>query len=60
MNKPPYLNDIKEGQQITMPIAQPEDSPKILENLTLEVIDLRKDWLDILQTIQEHQHPNQT
>ena len=56
MNKPQYLNDIKEGQQITMPIAQPEDSPQILENLTLEVIDLRKDWLDILQTIQEHQH----
>ena len=47
---------IKKGQQISMSIAQPGDSSDILDGMELEVIDLRKDWNDILNTIHDHQH----
>ena len=48
--------DSKKGQQLTMSIARHEQNPEILKNYNLEVIDLRKDWQNILNTIYSHQH----
>lgn len=56
MNSSKGLEGTKGGQQISMSIIPSENSLEILENLTLEVIDLRNDWKDILYTIYEHQH----
>ena len=56
MNPSKKIHNPKKGQQISMSIVPPENSPRVLKNLNLEVIDLRKDWKDILYTISEHQH----
>ena len=56
MNKSNFkINSIK-GQQLKMTIMEPDHAPEILQGLTLEVIDLRKNWSDMLQTIHENQH----
>ena len=49
-------SEVRKGQQITMPIASAEDQPSISNGLTLKVIDLRKDWNDILEIIYKHHH----
>ena len=49
-------HNAKKGQQIAMSILPSENTPTILNNLNIEVIDLRKDWKNILYTIYEHQH----
>ena len=42
---------IKKGQQLIMSMARIEESPDILNGLTLKAIDLRSDWNNILKTI---------
>ena len=44
---------IKRGQQLIMPMARLEESPEILNGLTLIAIDIRSDWDNILKTICE-------
>ena len=41
-------DNTKKGQQIAMSIVPSENNPEILKNINLEVIDLRKDWKNIL------------
>ena len=41
----------KKGQQLIMPIARSEENPDILNGQSLQAIDLRSDWQNILQTI---------
>ena len=42
---------IKRGQQLIMPMARLEESPEILNGLTLIAIDIRSDWDNLLKTI---------
>ena len=51
MNSSKEIHNAKKGQQIAMSIVPSENNPEILKNLNLEVIDLRKDWKNILYTI---------
>ena len=44
----------KKGQQLIMPMARSEESPDILNGRTLQAVDLRKDWENILQTINDN------
>ena len=41
----------KKGQQLIMPMARSEENPDILNGRTLKAVDLRSDWRNILQTI---------
>ena len=44
----------KKGQQLIMPMARAEESPDILNGKTLQAVDLRTDWENILQTINDN------
>ena len=46
---------IKKGQQLIMPMARSEESPDILNGRTLEAVNLRADWKNILQTINDNE-----
>jgi len=50
----------KKGQQLTMPMARPEENPDILDGYTLQAIDLRTDWQQLLQTIHDNKIIQQT
>ena len=56
MNNSNYKLNSTKGQQLKMTIMDSEPEPDILQGLTLEIIDLRKNWSDMLQTIHENQH----
>ena len=44
----------KKGQQLIMPMARSEENPDILNGKTLQAVDLRTDWENILQTINDN------
>ena len=46
-----HASGSKKGQQLIMPMARSEENPDILNGQTLQAIDLRSDWQNILQTI---------
>ena len=56
MNKSNIKLNSTKGQQLKMTIMETDHEPDILNGLTLEVIDLRKNWSDMLQTIHGNQH----
>ena len=45
-----YYNE-KKGQQITMPIINNDENSSILYEKNIKIIDIRKDWYKLLQTI---------
>ena len=49
-----HSSGIKKGQQLIMPMARLEESPDILNGRTLKAVDLRSDWQNILQTINDN------
>ena len=50
----------KKGQQLIMPMARTEENPDILNGYSLNAIDLRLDWEDILQTIKDNKSIQQS
>ena len=50
----------KKGQQLIMPMARPEENLDILDGYTLQAIDLRTDWQQLLQTIHDNKIIQQT
>ena len=45
------LIGLKQGQQLTMPIARDEESPDLLSEHKLKAIDIRSHWKDLLPII---------
>ena len=49
MNSP--LMGVKQGQQLTMPMARDEESPDLLSGHELKAIDIYSHWKDLLPII---------
>ena len=45
------LLGLKQGQQLTMPIARDEESPDLLSEIELKAIDIHSHWKDLLPII---------
>ena len=45
---------LKKGQQLIMPIARSEENPSILDGYNFQVIDIKAEWKQILNTIYDH------
>ena len=50
------LIGLKQGQQLTMPMARDEDSPDILLEHKLKAIDIRSHWKDLLPIIYSNEN----
>ena len=50
----------KKGQQLIMSMVRPEENLDILDGYTLQAIDLRTDWQQLLQTIHDNKIIQQT
>ena len=50
------LIGLKQGQQLTMPMARDEDSPDLLSEHKLKAIDIRSHWKDLLPIIYSNEN----
>ena len=50
------LIGLKQGQQLTMPMARDEDSPDLLSGHELKAIDIRSHWKDLLPIIYSNEN----
>jgi len=50
------LIGLKQGQQLTMPMARDEDSPDLLSGHKLKAIDIRSHWKDLLPIIYSNEN----
>ena len=50
------LIGLKQGQQLTMPMARDEDSPDLLSGYKLKAIDIRSHWKDLLPIIYSNEN----
>ena len=50
------LIGIKQGQQLTMPMARDEESPDLLSEHELKAIDIRSHWKDLLPIIYSNEN----
>jgi len=50
------LIGLKQGQQLTMPMARDEDSPDLLSEDKLKAIDIRSHWKDLLPIIYSNEN----